>query len=76
MISSNNSSYQPWYLKLTKKFQTFFSFPRWFAPIIDGIVLPESPENILKSGKISFRNDVTEKGVGVLLNLKQYDQRG
>jgi len=33
--------------------QTFFSFPRWFAPIVDGTVLPDSPENILRSGRFN-----------------------
>merc|ERR1712088_5405 len=25
----------------------FFSFPRWFAPSVDGDVLPDTPENLL-----------------------------
>lgn len=32
---------------------TFFSFPRWFAPTVDGKVLPDTPENLLAQGKFS-----------------------
>ncbi len=31
----------------------FFSFPRWFAPTVDGEVLPDTPENLLLQGKFS-----------------------
>ena len=31
----------------------FFSFPRWFAPNVDGNVLPDTPENLLIEGKFA-----------------------
>ena len=31
----------------------FWSFPRWFAPSVDGKVLLDSPENLLTQGKFS-----------------------
>lgn len=31
----------------------FFSFPRWFAPHVDGDVLPDQPEYLLTNGKFS-----------------------
>ena len=31
----------------------FWSFPRWFAPSVDGNVLPDTPENLLLQGKFS-----------------------
>ena len=31
----------------------FFSFPRWFAPNVDGNVLPDTPENLLIQGKFA-----------------------
>jgi carboxylesterase type B len=31
----------------------FFSFPRWFVPNVDGDVLPDKPETLLKEGKFS-----------------------
>ena len=31
----------------------FFSFPRWFAPNVDGVVLTDEPENLLIQGKFS-----------------------
>jgi len=31
----------------------FFSFPRWFAPNVDGDVIPDTPENLLIQGKFS-----------------------
>ena len=31
----------------------FFSFPRWFAPNVDGEVLPDTPENMLVQGKFA-----------------------
>jgi carboxylesterase type B len=34
-------------------FQSFFSFPRWFAPTVDGSVLPDTPENLLRSGSFN-----------------------
>jgi hypothetical protein len=34
-------------------FQMFFSFPRWFAPSVDGEVLPDTPEKLLLSGQFS-----------------------
>ena len=34
-------------------FQMFFSFPRWFAPNVDGQLLPDTPENLLVQGKFA-----------------------
>jgi hypothetical protein len=34
-------------------FQMFFSFPRWFAPSVDGKVLPDTPEKLLLTGQFS-----------------------
>ena len=31
----------------------FWSFPRWFAPSVDGNVLLDSPENVLIQGKFA-----------------------
>jgi len=31
----------------------FWSFPRWFAPSVDGTVLPDSPENALVKGNFA-----------------------
>jgi len=31
----------------------FFSFPRWFAPNVDGDVIPDTPENLLIQGKFA-----------------------
>lgn len=31
----------------------FWSFPRWFAPSVDGNLLPDSPENLLVQGRFS-----------------------
>merc|ERR1711936_1189057 len=31
----------------------FRSFPRWFAPSVDGLVLPDTPGNLLVQGKFS-----------------------
>ena len=31
----------------------FWSFPRWFAPSVDGKVLLDSPENVLVQGKFA-----------------------
>jgi len=31
----------------------FWSFPRWFAPSVDGNILPDTPENLLLSGKFA-----------------------
>ena len=31
----------------------FFSFPRWFAPNVDGHILPDAPENLLTQGKFA-----------------------
>lgn len=39
-------------LKQSAMFQ-FFSFPRWFAPTVDGVVLPDTPENLLTQGKFA-----------------------
>ena len=34
-------------------FQTFFSFPRWWAPTVDGKVLTDTPLNLLTQGKFA-----------------------
>ena len=31
----------------------FWSFPRWFAPSVDGNVLMDTPENLLVNGKFA-----------------------
>merc|ERR1711892_229636 len=31
----------------------FWSFPRWFAPSVDGSVLPDSPENLMVQGRFA-----------------------
>merc|ERR1712088_719636 len=31
----------------------FWSFPRWFAPSVDGTVLPDTPENLLVKGNFA-----------------------
>lgn len=31
----------------------FFSFPRWFAPNVDGVVLADTPENLLSQGRFA-----------------------
>jgi carboxylesterase type B len=31
----------------------FFSFPRWFAPSVDGQVLPDTPENLFVQGRFT-----------------------
>ena len=31
----------------------FWSFPRWFAPSVDGTVLPDTPENTLVKGNFA-----------------------
>ena len=31
----------------------FFSFPRWFAPNVDGEVLPDTPENMMDQGRFA-----------------------
>ena len=33
--------------------QKFFSFPRHFAPVVDGVVLPEAPEALMASGNFN-----------------------
>ena len=37
--------------------QAFFSFPRFFVPIVDGGVLPEAPEALMAAG--NFNKDVS-----------------
>jgi len=37
----------------SQKMFKFWSFPRWFAPSVDGKVLPDTPENILVQGKFA-----------------------
>lgn len=32
--------------------QNFFSFPRWFAPSVDNVVLKKLPEDLLKEGQV------------------------
>uniref|UniRef100_A0A0K2USU3 Esterase FE4like [Apis mellifera] n=1 Tax=Lepeophtheirus salmonis TaxID=72036 RepID=A0A0K2USU3_LEPSM len=31
----------------------FYTFPRWFAPNVDGDILPDRPENLLSNGQFS-----------------------
>jgi carboxylesterase type B len=40
-------------VKGTNSMFMFFSFPRWFAPTVDGTVLPDTPENLLADGKFA-----------------------
>ena len=37
-------------------FQMYFSFPRWFAPHVDGQLLPDKPENLLVQCKFAKVN--------------------
>ena len=37
--------------------QAFFSFPRFFVPVVDGGVLPEAPEALMAAG--NFNKDVS-----------------
>merc|ERR1712066_91332 len=37
----------------SQKMFKFWSFPRWFAPSVDGKVRPDTPENILVQGKFA-----------------------
>lgn len=37
----------------TSDMNTFFSFPRWFAPTVDGKVLTDTPENLLTQGRFA-----------------------
>lgn len=32
--------------------QNFFSFPRWFAPSVDNVLLKKLPEDLLKEGQV------------------------
>jgi len=40
-------------IKAANSMAMFFSFPRWFAPNVDGNVLPDTPENLLIQGKFT-----------------------
>lgn len=40
-------------IKAANSMAMFFSFPRWFAPNVDGNVLPDTPENLLMQGKFT-----------------------
>lgn len=40
-------------IKAANSMFMFFSFPRWFAPNVDGNVLPDTPENLLLQGKFA-----------------------
>merc|ERR1711963_1327638 len=40
-------------IKAANSMFMFFSFPRWFAPSVDGEVLPDTPENLLIEGKFT-----------------------
>jgi len=40
-------------IKAANSMFMFFSFPRWFAPNVDGEVLPDTPENMLVQGKFA-----------------------
>jgi len=40
-------------IKASNSMAMFFSFPRWFAPNVDGNVLPDTPENLLMQGKFA-----------------------
>jgi hypothetical protein len=31
----------------------FWSFPRWFAPSVEGRLLPDTPENLLAKGQFN-----------------------
>lgn len=40
-------------IKTANAMTMFFSFPRWFVPTVDGVVLPDTPENMLVGGRFS-----------------------
>jgi carboxylesterase type B len=40
-------------VKKSNEMYLFFSFPRWFAPNVDGAVLPDTPENLLVQGRFN-----------------------
>jgi len=40
-------------VKASQDMYMFWSYPRWFAPIVDGTVLPDTPENLLQAGKFA-----------------------
>jgi len=40
-------------IKASNSMAMFFSFPRWFAPNVDGQLLPDTPENLLVQGKFA-----------------------
>lgn len=40
-------------IKASNSMAMFFSFPRWFAPNVDGELLPDTPENLLVQGKFA-----------------------
>ena len=39
-------------LKTNEMFM-FFSFPRYFAPSVDGVLIPDTPENLLTAGRFA-----------------------
>jgi len=40
-------------IKKSQDMFMFFSFPRWFAPSVDGQVLPDTPENLFVQGRFT-----------------------
>lgn len=40
-------------IKKSQDMFMFFSFPRWFAPSIDGQILPDTPENLFVQGRFT-----------------------
>jgi len=40
-------------IRVTQDMFMFWSFPRWFAPSVDGSVLPDSPENLMVQGRFA-----------------------
>ncbi len=37
----------------------FYSFPRWFAPVVDGYVIPADPEELLIKGSFQHLPTLT-----------------
>jgi len=40
-------------IKASQEMFMFWSFPRWFAPSVDGLVLPDKPADLLLQGKFA-----------------------
>ena len=40
-------------IKAAQQMFMFWSFPRWFAPSVDGLVLPAKPADLLLQGKFA-----------------------